>query len=159
MEHKLLEKYRLFIKTLDANPFDFIIEEKQIDFPLIGQSFIKDFKTIGTTKAGCIIGEYENRETQKKYIVWLDSEGEPNFPVAESIHDLFSILPWGTGFIYDVAFRSLSNAEDRTETADDTLFVNDYEKTVGIKRHKQPEKVIRNAIKKNKTDLDNMIYK
>lgn len=37
-------------------------------------------------------------------VMWIDANGDPNLPLAQSFTNFLSILPYGTGIMYDVLY-------------------------------------------------------
>ncbi|WP_222940433.1 hypothetical protein [Hymenobacter sp. BT491] len=65
----------------------------------------KAFRVIGQAGTGSLIAFWkDNKATDFKRapVVWLSSEGFPNSVFASSFEEYLSLLPYGTGFIYDV---------------------------------------------------------
>ncbi len=104
----MLEIYSQVVKEIDADPFDFTPSSE----PLF-DNFSPEIKDMllpfGKNKAGCLICYWlSSKNTDDCPIVWIDSEGEPNAVFASNLLAFFSILPYGTGSIYDMIMAAES---------------------------------------------------
>jgi len=91
--------------------------EQKLRNLLDNQGKIEHFQVIGQHGTGSLIAFWrDNKDIDFALspIVWLSSEGFPNSVFANSFADFLSILPYGTGFIYDV----LSNYYYHKESPD-----------------------------------------
>jgi hypothetical protein len=73
------------------------------------------FQVIGKHGTGSLIAfwrEQEDKELVLSPIVWLSSEGFPNSVFATSFAEFLSLLPYGTGFIYDVLSNYYYHKDD-----------------------------------------------
>lgn len=79
--------------------------EQKLKGLLDNQDKVQDFQVIGRHGTDSLIAFWrDDREVDliDSPIVWLSSEGFPNSVFASSFADFLSLLPYGTGFIYDV---------------------------------------------------------
>ena len=91
--------------------------EQKLRGLLDDQGKVECFQVIGQHGTASLIAFWrDNKEIDFALspIVWLSSEGFPNSVFANSLADFLSILPYGTGFIYDV----LSNYYNHEESPD-----------------------------------------
>jgi hypothetical protein len=52
----------------------------------------------------CLYDDSGNWTTDDYTICWVDANGEPNLPLSVSLKQFLSILPYGTGLLYDVLY-------------------------------------------------------
>lgn len=52
----------------------------------------------------CLYDDSGNWANDDYIISWIDANGEPNLPISLSFKQFLSILPYGTGLIYDVLY-------------------------------------------------------
>jgi hypothetical protein len=65
------------------------------------------YKKIAQHYSGSLICFYDasGSWSSDEYIVyWIDANGEPNLPIAISLKQFLSILPYGTGIMFDVLY-------------------------------------------------------
>lgn len=70
----------------------------------------------GKEKSGSLLCFYRKNENpvgnENELIVWLDSEAFPIVLISKNLKELFSILPFGLGFIYDLSVVVHKNLEN-----------------------------------------------
>lgn len=79
--------------------------EQKLRKLLDNQGKVEFFQVIGQHGTASLIAFWRDKKDidfTLSPIVWLSSEGFPNSVFANSFADFLSILPYGTGFIYDV---------------------------------------------------------
>ncbi len=82
---------------------------------LLGEEVVDDFVVIAKHGSDSLIAYWTAGEADGQVpIVWLDSEGTPNSVIAATVTDLFSLLLYDLGFVYDVVAR-LDNLGDEAE--------------------------------------------
>lgn len=99
---------------MDINPFDFMLSDETL-YDHFSEKVKKMLLPFGKNKAGCLICYWlSSKNTDECPIVWIDSEGEPNVVFATNLFVFFSLLPYGTGAIYDMIIaveRYIQNPE------------------------------------------------
>lgn len=79
--------------------------EQKLRKLLDNQGKVECFQVIGQHGTASLIAFWKDKKDidfALSPIVWLSSEGFPKSVFANSLADFLSILPYGTGFIYDV---------------------------------------------------------
>lgn len=94
-------------KVVDEfSDFELVRNPEQKVRKLLGnQGKVEYFQVIGQHGTGSLLACWrDNKDIDFALspIVWLSSEGFPNSVFANSFADFLSLLPYGTGFIYDV---------------------------------------------------------
>ncbi len=69
---------------------------------------------LGQDRSASLVVAWKEKElpADKLPVAWIDSEGDPADVFAESFGEFLSLLPYGTGFIYDVLVRWKYHQED-----------------------------------------------
>lgn len=89
--------------------------EQKLKGLLDNEGKVEQFQVIGRHGTGSLIAfwrEDKGADLAVAPVVWLSSEGFPNSVFANSFSDFLSILPYGTGFIYDVLSNYYFYKED-----------------------------------------------
>ena len=89
--------------------------EQKIKGLVDNQGKVDAFQVIGKHGTGSLIAfwrEQEEKGFALSPVVWLSSEGFPNSVFANSFADFLSLLPYGTGFIYDVLSNYYYHKDD-----------------------------------------------
>ena len=89
--------------------------EEKLRRLLDDQRKVESFQVIGQHGTASLIAFWrDDKEVDfvGSPIVWLSSEGFPNSVFANSFSDFLSLLPYGTGFIYDVLSNYYFHQDD-----------------------------------------------
>ncbi len=78
---------------------------------------------------------------QKNSIKWIDANGSPNAVIANSLQDFISLLPYGTGLLYDALYL-IEKHKGKKELAE--YLLEDF-----------PEQVWKNALQNNAKSVAN----
>ncbi|MFC4873935.1 hypothetical protein [Negadavirga shengliensis] len=86
---------------------------------LIGAEKAKNFEVIVAHTSHSLVCFWVLNETtpkQKHPIVWLDSEGAPNSVFAQNFEEFLSLIPYGSGTIYDILSSWLDYMDEPDST-------------------------------------------
>jgi hypothetical protein len=100
----------------DFSDFELVRDpEQKLRRLLDDQGKVGSFQVIGQHGTASLIAFWrDNKDIDFAHspIVWLSSEGFPNSVFANSFADFLSILPYGTGFIFDVLCNYYYHKDD-----------------------------------------------
>jgi hypothetical protein len=96
---------------------DFYITNKGTEklYALVGEKYLKFFDVIGEHSSHSLICHWEVEKgipLSAQPTVWLDSEGWPNSVFAPDLRSFISLLPYDTGFLYDIISAWIYYKED-----------------------------------------------
>jgi hypothetical protein len=152
------------VAALRENAFpaiDYEGSEEPVEEALLGSKGGDRFLTLGKTGADCVFAlwlDQPGKVSPKAPVAYLDSEGDPRSIIASSLDEFLSLLPYGTGFIYDLvtdssvkgkASAALAQAAKAEEPVDEVPFMKWWQKTFGVPPAKDPAAVVAKARKAN----------
>jgi hypothetical protein len=96
-----------FMNQIDEKFADFYITKTGTEklSTLIGKENAKFFDVIGAHSSHSLICHWQYEKgipIERQPVVWLDSEGWPNGVFAQDLRIFISLLPYDTGFLYDI---------------------------------------------------------
>jgi|RhiMetdeSRZDD1v2_1073273.scaffolds.fasta_scaffold00470_4 hypothetical protein len=143
----ILNKYESFLQQVAGNPFDCRVPQNITLFENFKPVVSQKLQPFAKNKAGCLFCFWKEEQQEDKWpVVWLDSEGTPNVVFADNGVDFFSMLPYGTGLIYDI-IRSCERYVNAPDTFDspEVLFADSYatlqKNTIGLYENSMQLKV------------------
>lgn len=122
----LFNSFSEICNTLEFTDFEITPnQDKNISDLIPDVDVAKQFKVIGKIASGSLIcfWQYDSKKSiLDSPIVWIDSEGFPNGVFANSFSEFLSLLPYSTGFIYNLLSNHL------LYTDNPKIFINPYKK-------------------------------
>jgi Ankyrin repeats (3 copies) len=141
---------------------DFEGSEDDVEEALVGVDRPDCFSTIGKTGSDSVFALWRRKPDaalETAPVVYLDSEGDPRSVVATSLDAFLSVLPYGSGTLYDLlsnparklaAKKALESAAGAEEDVDDKPFLSWWKHTFGVAPAKDPAAVLAAAAKATK---------
>ena len=96
----LLDRYTQFLTELDGNPFDLMPDDSMIDVPAHARLNGPGLQPFASNNAGCRLALW--RTGGHELVVWMDMEASPCGPFAPDAQNFFTLLPYGSGALYDM---------------------------------------------------------